>query len=96
LQNGVAKSDAKGFVDRFEMVQIDNDQRALMALLAGQGEQGVESLGQQGAIRQAGQFIVVGEVFNARLGGFLAGNVLLDRQVMGDLAIGLANRADYR
>src|SRR5690606_34395511 len=94
LQDGVAEGDAAGFVDGLEVVEVDDDQGALVALALGQGQQGLKALGEQRPVGQGGEFVVVGEVFDAGLGGLLVGDVLLHRQVVGDGAVGLADGAD--
>ena len=72
LEQAVADFMPQGFVDRFETVQVDHQQRHLFPVQACQGQGFVQVFAELGAVGQAGESVVVGKELQL-LFGFLAG-----------------------
>jgi hypothetical protein len=62
LQKAVADRMAEGIVDRFEAVQVEHEQRGLVAVLLAAGESGHHELLELLPVRQSGEFVMQCEV----------------------------------
>ena len=89
-QQHIAGVVAQAVVDVFEVVQINPQHRSLGAMIAGLGKIGL----QQAAVGQPGELVVAREALQPLGGALFLGNVFFVRQVVGDLALGVAHRVD--
>ena len=71
LQQAVADFMAEAFVDRFEAVQVDHQQRRFFPVQPRQGQRPLQAFAEQRPVGQAGEAVVVGEKLHPLL-GFLA------------------------
>lgn len=74
-QQGVANQMAQAVVDRLEMIQIDEQQRAQAALAILPVHGVLQTIEQQAAIGQAGQFVAVGQALDLALVALTFGDI---------------------
>ena len=90
----VADDFAVFVVDCLEIVEVDVDDRDQLTAPVGCGHRLVHPVGQEGAIRQSGQGVVMRHDFDLALLFFHDAEVGKHRDVMTDLAAAVAYRAD--
>ncbi len=94
LQQLVTGIVAQAVVDAFEPVQVDKQQRQLAVLTTGTRHRRVQALGQQQAIGQLGQGVMVGQVVNFFLGALKRTHVSKYRNKVAQLGALVAYRDD--
>ena len=96
LEQTVTDFMAQGFVDRFEAVQVDHQQRHLFPVQSCQGQGLVQVFAELGAVGQAGEAVVIGQELQL-LFGFLAGCQVGHHADKTDhLFVFVANRTDLQ
>ncbi len=93
-QQLVAGLVAEQVVDVLEVVEVDEDQRAVPAVAVGMRERLVQAIGQQAPVGERGQVIVEGEGVDFRLAFLGPRDVGEAADIMGDDAMVVTDRAD--
>ncbi|MNQ63195.1 hypothetical protein D3C85_775690 [compost metagenome] len=94
LEQQVAHRVAEAVVDVLEAVQVDEQHGALVVVVGGIGQGQLQAALEQQAVGQAGEWVVVRLVVEARLGVLQRRDVGEHADVVGDLVVAVANGAD--
>ncbi len=86
----VAGQVAIAVIDHLEAVEVEAEQGQMRLMAVRAGQHPLHVLGEQGAVGQAGQRVVVGQVRNLRLGLLLVGQVETQGQDAVGHAVGIA------
>ena len=82
-QDAVTGGVAKRIVDVLEPVEVEEQQRQLLALAARADDRARQPFREQGPVREVGQGIEAGQVAQLLLGAFLVGDVVEHQHVQG-------------
>lgn len=94
LEHHVPGGMAKGIVDGFEAVEVDEQYRNPLASALGDLQGTAEAVLEQGAVRQPRQAVVIGQAFDPRLAGLAVADVREEADIADQIAIIIMHCAD--
>ena len=85
-----------GIVERFEVVQVDEQYRTVLPVTRPNGKGLLQAFDQQAAVRQSGQGVVESQLVNLRFGFLACADVGKHAEVIEQFAVLVAHRVDVQ